>query len=129
MKTKFPKTTLKRVAALLRPSAEVPAPVDSAAASRSTTARRIAAGVVMLVAAHAAYAGGGLNAGTQAVSTFTTWFYSLAGIGAGAYLTWQGVQCWSNKADWIHDFGGGIAKVAGVGAGLVLAGWAFGLFG
>ncbi|KUZ76907.1 hypothetical protein [Burkholderia ubonensis] len=92
-------------------------------------AHRIAAGVVLSTAVHAAYAGGGLNAGTQAVSTFTTWFYSLAGVGAGAYLVWQGVQCWSNKADWIHDFGGGIAKVAGVGSALVLAGWAFGLFG
>ncbi|HDR9511082.1 hypothetical protein C5615_32855 [Burkholderia cepacia] len=129
MKMSFPKTTLKRVAASLRSSAVVPAPVDGAATSRSSTARRIAVGVAMSAAAHAAYAGGGLNAGTQAVSTFTTWFYSLAGIGAGAYLVWQGVQCWSNKADWIHDFGGGIAKVAGVGSALVLAGWAFGLFG
>ncbi|MCR4471184.1 hypothetical protein [Burkholderia sp. SCN-KJ] len=96
---------------------------------RLAAAHRIAAGVVLSAAVNAAYAGGGLNAGTQAVSTFTTWFYSLAGIGAGSYLIWQGVQCWSNKADWIHDFGGGIAKVAGVGSALVLAGWAFGLFG
>jgi len=129
MKMSFPKTTLNRVAATLRPSVVAPALVDGAATQRASAARRVAVGVVMSVAAHAAYAGGGLNAGTQAVNTFTTWFYSLAGIGAGAYLVWQGVQCWSNKADWIHDFGGGIAKVAGVGSALVLAGWAFGLFG
>jgi hypothetical protein len=91
--------------------------------------RRAIAGMVLLVAGRAAYAGGGLNAGTQAVNNFVLWFYALCGTGAGGYLLWEGVQCWSKKADWIHDFGGGIAKVAGVGAALVLAGWAFGLFG
>ncbi|EDT05874.1 hypothetical protein BamIOP4010DRAFT_0611 [Burkholderia ambifaria IOP40-10] len=129
MKMSFPKATLNRVAASLRPSVVVPALVDGPGTPCASNVRRAAVGVVMSVAAHAVYAGGGLNAGTQAVSAFTTWFYSLAGIGAGAYLVWQGVQCWSNKADWIHDFGGGIAKVAGVGSALVLAGWAFGLFG
>ncbi|WP_433706476.1 hypothetical protein [Paraburkholderia sacchari] len=92
------------------------------------SARRIGAGVVMSMAARAAWAGGGLAAGTQAANTFTIWFYSFVGILAGSYLLWVGIQCWSNKADWIHDFGGGIAKVAGVGSALVLAGWAFGLF-
>lgn len=91
--------------------------------------RRAIAGAVLLAAVHEAHAGGGLNAGTQAVNNFVLWFYGLAGIGAGGYLVWEGVQCWSKKADWIHDFGGGIAKVAGVGSALVLAGWAFGLFG
>ncbi|KVL70348.1 hypothetical protein [Burkholderia ubonensis] len=123
MKQSFLKTTLSRVAASLHSS------VARREADRTRLAGEVAAGVVMSVAAHAAYAGGGLNAGTQAVSTFTTWFYSLAGVGAGAYLVWQGIQCWSHKGDWIHDFGGGIAKVAGVGSALVLAGWAFGLFG
>lgn len=90
--------------------------------------RRAIAGAVLLAAASEAYAGGGLNAGTQAVSNFTLWFYGICGVLAGAYLLWVGVQCWSNKADWIHDFGGGVAKVASVGSALVLAGWAFGLF-
>jgi hypothetical protein len=96
--------------------------------SRVVLACRVAAGVVLSTAMHAACAGGGLNAGTQAVYSFTMWFYGLCGVMAGSYLLWVGVQCWSNKADWIHDFGGGIAKVAGVGSALVLAGWAFGLF-
>ncbi|CAB3772052.1 hypothetical protein [Paraburkholderia humisilvae] len=101
---------------------------SAALRSRAVVVRRIAAGLVMSMPVHAAYAGGGLNAGTQAVYSFTMWFYGLCGVLAGAYLLWVGVQCWSNKADWIHDFGGGIAKVAGVGSALVLAGWAFGLF-
>ena len=91
--------------------------------------RRVIASAVLLTAGQAAYAGGGLAAGTQAVTNFTTWFYSICGILAGCYLLWIGVQCWSNKADWVHDFGGGVAKVASVGSALVLAGWAFGLFG
>lgn len=90
--------------------------------------RRAIAGAVLIVAARAAHAGGGLNAGTQAANNFTLWLYGFCGILAGSYLLWVGLQCWSNKADWIHDFGGGIAKVASVGAALVLAGWAFGLF-
>lgn len=111
----LPKTVAGRAVVLLR--------------MRSMHARRIGAGVVMSMVARAACAGGGLAAGTQAANTFTTWFYSFCGICAGSYLLWTGIQCWTNKADWIHDFGGGIAKVAGVGSALVLAGWAFGLFG
>ncbi|MBN3786109.1 hypothetical protein [Burkholderia sp. Ac-20353] len=114
MKKCFLKTTLGRAPAALR--------------SRGVITRRIVTGAAMSTTVHAAYAGGGLNAGTQAANNFTTWFYSFCGVMAGSYLLWVGVQCWSNKADWIHDFGGGIAKVAGVGAALVLAGWAFGLF-
>ncbi|MEM5402659.1 MULTISPECIES: hypothetical protein [Paraburkholderia] len=94
---------------------------------RGRNAGRIGA-VVMSMAARGARAGGGLAAGTSAANTFTLWFYGFCGVMAGSYLLWVGVQCWSNKADWIHDFGGGIAKVAGVGSALVLAGWAFGLF-
>jgi hypothetical protein len=91
--------------------------------------RRVIASVMLSAAASQAYAGGGLNAGTQAVNNLVMWFYGICGIGAGGYLLWEGVQCWSKKADWVHDFGGGVAKVAGVGSALVLAGWAFGLFG
>ncbi len=114
MRKRFSETTPGRAVASLR--------------SRSASARRLIVGGVMSMAVRAAWAGGGLQAGTSAVNNFTTWFYGIAGVLAGAYLLWVGVQCWSNKADWVHDFGGGIAKVAGVGSALVLAGWAFGLF-
>jgi hypothetical protein len=114
MKKSFFTSTLGRASAALN--------------SRILVARRIAAVAVMSMGVHTAYAGGGLSAGTQAANTFTMWFYGFCGVMAGSYLLWVGVQCWSNKADWIHDFGGGIAKVAAVGASLVLAGWAFGLF-
>ncbi|MGF7191932.1 hypothetical protein JOE11_005005 [Robbsia andropogonis] len=89
---------------------------------------RVGVLAILSVLAEPSWAGGGLNAGTQAVSTFTTWFYGFVGVLAGSYLLWVGIQCWSNKADWIHDFGGAIAKTAAVGGSLVLAGWAFGLF-
>jgi hypothetical protein len=71
---------------------------------------------------------GGLESGTAAVTMFQTWLYSLAAILAVCYLLWVGLQCWSNKADWVHDFGGAIAKVAAVGAVIVLAPWAWTLF-
>ena len=108
-------TTLPRMGATLR--------------ARRISAYRVSAGAALWIAAHSAYAGGGLAAGTQAANTFTLWFYGFVGVLAGAYLTWIGFECWSSRADWIKDFGGGVAKVAATGAGLVLAGWAFGLFG
>jgi hypothetical protein len=75
-----------------------------------------------------AYAGG-LSSGTSAVTNFETWFFSICGILAICYLLWVGLQCWSNKADWVHDFGGAIAKVAAVGSVPVLAAWAWAVFG
>ncbi|KVL25459.1 hypothetical protein WS97_00640 [Burkholderia territorii] len=75
-----------------------------------------------------AHAGGGLAAGTSAVQTGVLWLYGLAGAGAGGYLVWVGIQCWSHNADWVKDFLGALVKIAAVGAALVAAGWAFGLF-
>jgi hypothetical protein len=72
---------------------------------------------------------GGLSAGTSAITNFEIWFFSICGILAICYLLWVGVQCWSNKADWVHDFGGAIAKVAAVGSVPVLAAWAWTVFG
>ncbi|WP_429500449.1 hypothetical protein ACQUFY_24580 (plasmid) [Robbsia andropogonis] len=98
------------------------------ASSLGVIMRRVGVLAILSVLAGPSWAGGGLTAGTQAVSNFTLWFYGFVGVLAGSYLLWVGIQCWSNKADWIHDFGGAIAKTAAVGGSLVLAGWAFGLF-
>ncbi len=81
-----------------------------------------------LAIASAAANAGGLDSGTTAVTNFEVWLYALGGILAICYLLWVGFQCWSNKADWVHDFGGAIAKVAAVGAASVLAPWAWTLF-
>jgi type IV secretory pathway VirB2 component (pilin) len=86
-----------------------------------------AAFLICLLASTTAHASG-LQSGTTAVTTFQTWLYSIVGSLAVCYLLWVGVQCWSNKADWIHDFGGGIAKVGVVGAVIVLAPWAWSIF-
>jgi hypothetical protein len=84
----------------------------------------LAAGSLVCANANA----GGLQVGTTAITNFEVWFYAIAGILAICYLTWVGLQCWSNKADWVHDFGGAIAKVAAVGSVTVLAPWAWSLF-
>jgi hypothetical protein len=91
---------------------------------RSISMAALIAAVFASASAHA----GGLSDGTNAVTNFEVWFYALAGIGAIAYLVWIGVQCWSNKADWISDFGGAVAKVAAVGSVTVLAPWCWSLF-
>ena len=91
---------------------------------QSITLAALITAVFASVNAHA----GGLSDGTSAVTSFEVWFYALAGIAAICYLVWTGVQCWSNKADWISDFGGAVAKVAAVGSVTVLAPWAWSVF-
>jgi fatty acid desaturase len=91
---------------------------------KSLTIATLIAAVFASASAHA----GGLSDGTSAVTSFEVWFYALAGIAAICYLVWTGVQCWSNKADWISDFGGAVAKVAAVGSVTVLAPWAWSVF-
>jgi len=70
---------------------------------------------------------GGLDSGTQAANTFKIWFYSFCGICAVIYLSWNGLELWAKKIVWA-DFGEAIAKVAGVGAVVVIAPWAWNLF-
>ncbi|OXC71726.1 hypothetical protein [Caballeronia sordidicola] len=94
----------------------------------STLLRSLVIGLAVALVSASAYAGG-LTAGTSAITNFETWFFSICGILAICYLLWVGVQCWSNKADWVHDFGGAIAKVAAVGSVPVLAAWAWAVFG
>ena len=90
----------------------------------SAPLRSLLIGSAVSIVSVSAYAGG-LTAGTSAITNFETWFFSICGILAICYLLWVGVQCWSNKADWVHDFGGAIAKVAAVGSVSVLAPWAW----
>lgn len=94
----------------------------------STLLGSLVIGLAVSMLSASAYAGG-LSAGTSAITNFEIWFFSICGILAICYLLWVGVQCWSNKADWVHDFGGAIAKVAAVGSVPVLAAWAWTVFG
>src|ERR1700712_4126374 len=94
----------------------------------SAPLRSLLIGFDVSIVSVSAYAGG-LTAGTSAITNFETWFFSICGILAICYLLWVGVQCWSNKADWVHDFGGAIAKVAAVGSVPVFAAWAWAVFG
>lgn len=94
----------------------------------STLLASLLVGFSVLTSSTRAHAGG-LTAGTSAITNFEVWFFTICGILAICYLLWVGVQCWSNKADWVHDFGGAIAKVAAVGSVPVLAAWAWTVFG
>lgn len=70
---------------------------------------------------------GGLQKGTQAVNSFGLWFYGFIGLMAVIYLGYKGLELWQDK-ETFADFGKAIAKVALVGAVMVLAGWAWSLF-
>lgn len=82
---------------------------------------------VLFTSAPALALAGGLDSGTQAATTFKTWFFSFLGVIAVLYLSWQGAQLWGHKIQWI-DFGESIAKVAVVGSVLGLAAWAWAIF-
>ncbi|MCP1121721.1 hypothetical protein LIOPPNJA_27910, partial [Robbsia andropogonis] len=47
---------------------------------------RVGVLAILSVLAGPSWAGGGLTAGTQAVSNFTLWFYGFVGVLAGSYL-------------------------------------------
>jgi hypothetical protein len=72
------------------------------------------------------FAAGGLAAMTSGLSTFQIWMYSFAGVLALCYLTWKGIEAFTERAHW-SDFGIGVGKVAVVGAVIVLGNWAWNL--
>ena len=74
-----------------------------------------------------AFASGGLTSASTAATNFNTWFYSFVGILAGGYLTYKGVEAWTDRAQW-SDFGIACAKVAAVGGVTVLAPWLWAMF-
>jgi hypothetical protein len=83
----------------------------------------------LLIAAFAsapAFAGG-LSSATSAAQTFQTWFYAFVGVLALVYLTWKGVESFTDRAHW-SDFALGVGKVAVVGAVVVLGTWAWNVF-
>jgi hypothetical protein len=70
---------------------------------------------------------GGLSAATSGLSQFQIWFYSFVGVLALCYLTWKGVESFTDRAHW-SDFAIAVGKVAVVGGVVVLGSWAWGLF-
>ncbi|MDN7465812.1 hypothetical protein [Burkholderia gladioli] len=84
--------------------------------------------IATLSVACLAHAGGGLQAATNAAQTFVNAFYIFVSVCAGAYLLYEGVECWTNKGSWGRDFVPAVAKTAIVGGSLVLAAFLFSIF-
>lgn len=89
-------------------------------------AKNALAASLVLCAANA-LAAGGLNSASAGLSTFQIWLYSFAGLLALSYLTWKGIEAFTERAHW-SDFAVGVGKVAVVGGVLVLGNWAWNLF-
>ena len=70
---------------------------------------------------------GGLESGTNAVTTFKDWLFGFLGVVAFVYLMYKGVEAWAEKIQWV-DFLTAIGKVAAVGGVLSLTSWAWALF-
>jgi type IV secretory pathway VirB2 component (pilin) len=89
--------------------------------------RAVAVSIAFTVAAGTAHAGG-LDAGTQAATTFQTWFYGFLGVVALIIIMYEGAMCWGGKKRWVPDFLIAVAGVAVVGGSLVLGAWAWAVF-
>ncbi len=81
---------------------------------------------ILLAASNEAFAG--LGAITTEITTIRTAIYAAAGVGSGLYLLWLGIMAKVEKKSW-GDFGMGVVHVALLGASIVLAAWAWSIWG
>jgi hypothetical protein len=69
---------------------------------------------------------GGLQAGSQAASSFQIWLYSFIGILALCYLSYKAGLAFTDREHW-SDFGWGCLKVTVTGASVVIAAYLWNL--
>lgn len=75
-----------------------------------------------------AFAGGGLDDATSALTEIKTWLYGFLGVGAFVYLLYQLGMALMEKNSWA-DVGMALGKVAAAG-GIIIAGeWAYAIWG
>lgn len=85
----------------------------------------LAAGSIAPAIAHAT---GGLDQAQQGLSNFEIGLFACAGIVAIIYLIFEFVQVFGNRKTWI-DMGEAVLKVIAAGAAVVLATWAWSVYG
>ncbi|PMS15613.1 hypothetical protein C0Z18_26735 [Trinickia dabaoshanensis] len=75
-----------------------------------------------------AHATGGLDQAQTGLSNFEIGLFACAGIVAIIYLIFEFVQVFGNRKTWI-DMGEAVLKVIAAGAAVVLATWAWNVYG
>lgn len=74
-----------------------------------------------------ASAGGGLQAGTNALEEFKTWLFSIAGIGALVYLIYNITMAFMERKQW-NEVGMAFLYCSVAGGALVGGNWMLTLF-
>ncbi|MCT7947684.1 hypothetical protein [Shewanella septentrionalis] len=75
-----------------------------------------------------AMAAGGLDEATSAVQTFQIWLYGFLGVGVLVYMVYQIILAMLEKQTW-GDVFIAVGKVAAAGGSIVLASWAWSIWG
>ena len=83
--------------------------------------------VAMFLCSSDALAVGGLNKATSVVKDIQQWVYGIVGLICGINLLIVGVQCKIGDKRW-SDFIKAVPQTIAVGASVVIATWAFGLY-
>ncbi len=73
-------------------------------------------------------AGGGLDEATDAIDEFKGWLYSFLGVAVLVYMVYQIGLAMMEKISWA-DVMLSVGKVAGAGGSLMLATWAWSIWG
>lgn len=74
-----------------------------------------------------AFAGGGLDAGTTALTTIKTWLFTFVGVGALVYLLYNIAMAFMERKSW-GDVGMALVYCTLAGGAVVGGTWALDLF-
>ncbi len=81
----------------------------------------------MALFAGQAFAGGGLDAGTTALTTIKTWLFTFVGVGALVYLLYNIAMAFMERKSW-GDVGMALVYCTLAGGAVVGGTWALDLF-
>ena len=73
-------------------------------------------------------AGGGLDEATDAIDEFKTWLYGFMGVAVLVYMIYQIGMAMMEKISWA-DVALAVGKAAAAGGSVLLATWAWGIWG
>ena len=83
--------------------------------------------LLMAMFAGQVFAGGGLDAGTTALTTIKTWLFTFTGVGALVYLLYNIVMAFMERKSW-GDVGMALVYCTLAGGAVVGGTWALALF-
>jgi len=83
--------------------------------------------IMLMSFVNVSFAGGGLQAGTSALTEFKTWLFSIAGIGALVYLIYNIAMAFMERKQW-NEVGMAFLYCSVAGGALAGGNWMLELF-